>query len=561
MNMRCIVVAMLTAVPLCLVDCIKDYNPYENYANVNVQIDPATSKRLHNGDTLPIFATETLVVYTTVSEKMDSFVVTTSNNRYFTDTLFKPPFSAGNYYLLFSFYDTGKTSINVKTYRSNQTKDSLPTITLYVDSLRIQKDIDIVFGAADSLRTNPVNDWDVMYVWAFGKDTVYGRTNAIPIPYSELYHVVVGQQDTGHLWVMDFLGTFRSPTTSFKYLFFEPVPPKIKCTTKGLSHDTVITADTTLTFTFQVIDSSGRGLAEVLFDGKTVQTSNDSASYYATVSGMLAYSSAKPKMVPVSVANNLGETTIDTFYLCYESTGLHGDLAVFRLANPTSPTLTTRVDTLFYVVNVDNYSHDSINVSTQVTGPGGNPASLSTVYSYADSTRRCTWFVPLSASTGGLNTIRTQVLIPSRPDYSAETTLVVTRNLLAPDTTPPVITAITVNGKSYPLDYNKGSVFSVDSASSVIVGVSAFDNESGVDSVSIVQGATAAAGTTYPTKYSNHVWTSPAIPFPTTKLAVSQTMILWVVVRNKLLIGAASVTTTQKAIYLKRNTSVVTPLQ
>ncbi len=546
---------------LCLVlfaglflQCAKDYNPFENYSNANALVLPsASSKGISNGDTLNIFTTETLAVYTMVREKIDSFKVTAPNNRYFTDSVIKPPFSKDNYQLLLSFYDTGRTSINVTTYRSNNTSVSLPApISVYVKSPLSQQPIDTVFGAPFTLRTDSVGDEEVLYIWAFGKDTVQGiASNSVPISYSDLRHVQVGVLDTGYLSVTDIRGEFRSPAAAFSYLFFRPAPPKIKCTNKGLSHDTVITSDTTLTFTFQVIDSSGQGLAEVELGGSKVQTS-DSVNFYKTFTGMNAYPSQNPKVEVITAANRLGDTTIDTFYLCYEQNGPQGDLVMFRLDNPASPTLTTRIDTLFYIVNVDNYTLDTATVSTLVTGPAGKQTGLSAIYSFSDSTHKCAWFVPLVTGT---NTIRTQALIPARGNYSRDTTLVVTRDPLAKDTTPPVITAITINGKLYPL--NRDSLFQVDSPF-VIVIISAIDNESGIASVTISQGATNSVAPITVT-YIDHVWVSSPIAFsagPGPGLA-TENMTLTITVKNKLLTGTAAITTTTKMITLERQTSVI----
>lgn len=418
-----------------LLQCAKDYNPFENYSNANALVLPsASSKAISDSSTLTIFTTETLAVYTSVREKIDSFRVAATGNMYFGDTVIGPPFTKGNYLFQLSYADTGRVSVNVTTYRSNRDSSSLVTpLSWYVRSPLWQDSIHKILGSPCTLSTAPVGDDDVLYVWALGKDTVVGITsNTYPDPYPLLRHIQVGKTDTGYLWVTDLHEEFRSPAVMFTYLFYQPSPPKIKCTNKEVHGDTVITGDDTLTFTFQVIDSSGQGLDSVNVSGTRPQTS-DSVTFYTTFVGMNQYSIQNPKVATITATNKIGQTTDSTFYLCYEATGPHGDLVVFTLVNPPGPTLTTRLDTLLYTVDVVNYSQNAVSVSTVVHGAGGKQTSLTPIYSFSDSVHKCTWLVPLAL---GSDTIQTEAAIPER-DYSAETTLVIQRSLLAPDTTPP----------------------------------------------------------------------------------------------------------------------------
>jgi hypothetical protein len=537
----------LAVLALGMLQCANDYNPFENYSNAQVLVLPqACSKKIRDGDTLNIFSTETLAVYTTVREKIDSFRIDAPGNRYWPDTILRPPFTKENMVLLLSFWDTGRVQINVTTYRTNHTVSSLAApLSFHVrDSLK-QKDISTVLGSPCTLSTAPVGDNDdVLYAWVFGKDTVWGfASNTFVNPYPKLSHVEVGKTDTGYLWVTDFHEEFRSPATKFTYLFYQPSPPKIKCTNYKLLHgDTVITSDDTLVFTFQVIDSSGQGLASVDLSGEMPQTA-DSVTFYQTIIGMNQYSNLNPKVETIKATNKIGQTTIATFYLCYEASGPHGDLVKFRLVNPPGPTLTTRLDTLLYVLYIDNYSQDTVNVSTLATGK-----NFITV-PFSDSVHKFQWLVPLDT---GYNTIKTQASIPQR-GYSAETTLVIQRRPLALDTTPPEITSITINGKEYPLSQPATTAFLVDSPN-VIIAVSAIDNESGIASVTINEVLSGAGTPSLITMtYQNYEWVSSSIPFGS-KIILN----LRITVKNKTL-GATNTTT--RDIRLSRRNGVITPLQ
>jgi hypothetical protein len=524
-----------------VLQCTNDYNPFENYSNAQVYVLPeACSKKIREGDTLSIFTTETLAVYTTVREKIDSFRIDAKGNRYWPDTVLRPPFAKENLVLPLSFWDTGRVQINVTTYRSNHAVSSLAApMSFYVRSPLKQKDVSSVLGSPCTLSTAPVTDEDVLYIWRFGKDTLPGSTSNTFSDFSKyLLNIKIGKTDTGYLWVTDFHEEFRSPATMFTYLFYQPSPPRIKCTNYKLLHgDTVITGDDTLPFTFQVIDSSGQGLASVDLSGEMPQTA-DSVTFYKTFIGMKQYSNQNPKVEIIKATNKIGQTSIDTFYLCYEKSGPHGDLVTFRLVNPPDPTLTTRLDTLLYILYVDNYSQDTVNVSTLATGK--NFVALP----FSDSVHKFQWFVPLDT---GYNTITTLASIPQRA-YSAETTLVILRRAYAPDTTPPIITSITVNGRPYPVEGD--TVLEIDSAFVNVV-VSAIDNESGVKSVSLAQDAVSSMPITM--TELNHVWVSSSIPFGN-KIS----MILTITVKNGLLLGP---NTTTKRISLKKRAIIVTPLQ
>ncbi|HUI92794.1 MAG TPA: hypothetical protein VLX68_11155 [Chitinivibrionales bacterium] len=541
---------VMATAALCVLQCANDYNPFENYSNAQAYVSFAeSSKKIREGDTLAIFSTETLAVFTAVREKIDSFRVDAAGNRYWPDTVIRHPSDKETQLFLLSYWDTGRVQINLTTFRSNNATVSLPApLSYYVRSPLKQSDISTVLNAACTLSTAPVTDGDVLYIWRLGKDTLPGVASNTFTDFSKyLLHIQVGKTDTGSLWVTDFRQAFRSPSTMFTYLFYQPSPPRIKCTTKGLHGDTVITSDSTLLFSFQVIDSSGQGLASVDLSGEALQ-SLDSTDFYATLTGINQYTQLVPKVEVVKATNKIGQTSVDTFYVYYEATGAHGDLVKFRLINPPDPALTTRVDTLLYIMYVDNYSHPvTVSVTSMVIGPTGANTNLVPDYSYSDSTHRCVWLVPLAK---GIDSVRTVASIPDL-HYSAETTLVVERNLLYVDTTPPVILGITANGVKVPLE-QKIPTLQVDSPT-VIVEVTAVDNESGIASVTITDVSLGTTGTPTPITmtYQNYEWVSSSIAF-----GARQSMTLHITVKNKT-VGAY--TTTTRDIVLTRRAIVVSP--
>jgi hypothetical protein len=515
------VAALLPVAFLFVFECANDYNPFENYNNANAQIlASATSKGISSGATLFIFSTETLAVYTTVREKIDSFRVTAPRNRYFTNTVVKPPFSKDNYLFLLSFFDTGWTWVNVTTYRSNNTIDSLPApIALYVKSPLRQDSITKVLGAPCTLWTAPVGDMDVLYEWEFGKDTVLGITsNSVPNPYPMLPNIgkSVGKRDTGYLWVTDLKEQVRSPMTSFSYLFYEPVPPRIKCQNAGISNDTIITGDDTLLLLFKVIDSSGQGLSSVTLQGDTLRT-NDSITFYKTITGMSQYKFPDPaKAEIVTAVNRLGQATTDTFYVRYIQGGSHGARVIFKLVNPETTFLTTLLDTLLYIMDVENYTQGQITVGTTIQRPGvSTPVAVGSDKVFSDSVHRCVWVVPLGhaavPSTNVFDTIRTSASTTfSMPGMPVETTIVVQRSTPLVDT--PQILEILVNGKPY----DASKTYDTTSATIAILVV---DNGSGIKAVTMLDSIAGGVGvvnkgTLVPmTNQGLGWWTSTAVLF------------------------------------------------
>jgi hypothetical protein len=529
-----------------LLNCAQDYNPWDNYSNAQTGLLPeACSKKIRDGDTLDIFTTETLAVYTSVREKIDSVLIHADRNRYWSDTTFIPPLK-DSLVLLLSFWDTGNVAIKITTCRSNQTVSTLsPPLSFYVRSPLKQKDIDTVFGQPYTLSAVPLGDMStIIYVWQFGaNDTVTSLiSDTTSIPYSKLAHVEIGKTGVGFLYVKDLKKNFISPSITFNYLFWEPAPPGIKCINPGLSGDTVITGDTTLVFKFQIIDPSAQGLANVNLSGKQPHMSDD-GTYFENIPGMDQYTPENPKKEIITATNYLSQTTIDTFFLYFEASGPHNnDMVAFKLIYPPNPTLNTTLDSLYYSINISNFSQDTAYVSTTVTNSKGRRIDLpSNVFSASNDTFQ--WTVPLDT---GYNAIQTLVSISKRY-FSAETTIVVQRAMHSPDTTRPVITAIYVNDSAYLLTWDSTKVLSVDSPN-VIVKISAIDYESGIDSVTITETPNIAPAIAM-TKETNIDWLSAPIPFPSADTIIT----LKITVKSK---SPASTNTTTRTIKVSNIVSV-----
>ena len=510
-NGKTFAIACATFTGMFLLTCVHDYNPFDDYANAQAGIlFSACSKNIRDGNALDIFTSETLAIYTAVREKIDSVKVHAGAiNRYWSDTTFAPPFK-DSMVLLLSFWDTGSAAITISTYRSNQTVASLPAPLIFrVRSTLKQDPLMAVFNSPCTLSTPALGDnSDLLYVWLFGKDTVVGiASNTYSNFWGKLPHLEIGKTDTGFLWVEDFKHKHFSPVTTFTYLFQKPAPPSIVCVNPGSQGDTVVTGDTTFTFKFQIIDSSGQGLDSVDVSGERPQVSND-GTFFVNISGMGQYSAANPEIKIVTAINKMGYTAIDTFYLSYAHSAPHNsDLIAFTLINPSTPTLTTGLDSFSYAVTVSNYSQNPAFVVSTVTGPDGKSVTLPMI-GFSGVNDTCRWTVPLEV---GSDTILTLASIPQR-NFVAETTVVLRRAVNIVDTTRPQITAIYVNDSLFPLARDSTWVMPIDSPN-VVVKVFAEDNESGIDTVTITDTSNIALAIAM-TKDSNRIdWQSAPIAF------------------------------------------------
>ena len=498
-NKRAVFFCCCAIVLMFLPQCARDYNPFENYANAQVTVQPQlSSKNIREGDTLNIFTTETLAVFTTVREKIDSFIVQADGNRYRSLETIKPPFSV-NYLFLLSYPDTGEKRIYITAFRSNNTIDSLKPLMYYVRSPLKQNDIVADYGALCTLSTPPVGDDDAIYVWAFGTDTIQSTLNN---NHQSILDTEIEIKLTGYLWVVDTLGKFKSPVSSFSYEFVAPSGPQIKCVSKGLEGgDTVVTGSDTLMFLLQFVNPSLSGKDSIAFvtpSGIHLTYNAISGIYSKQFTGMINNPVSNPKEVIVKAMNILPDTTLltlDTFFLYYKPSGPSNELVQLQFVDPAH-SITTRLDSIFLIVNAYNFSQDSIFVKTQING-----VKVAPIDTFPDSAKTCMWMVHLPAaslaSTSFPDTIRVTASNMNNV-READTSIIIKHDITAYDSTPPHIWSIFINDYQVPYDQIKNSNISPDTITKakVKIKVLAVDNESGIDSVTVTKLSTVAGVTT-----------------------------------------------------------------
>ncbi len=487
------------AIIACMVCCSKDYNPFENISNAQVHIAlESCSKRIRNNDTLLIFSTETLSVYTTVREKIDSIRFHADGNRLQNDMTFLPPFTSDNIDFLFSFADTGKHTVSAVAYRSDKSTSAAGPLSFVVKSPLKQDSIFSVFGGPVSLATDSVDDNDVLYWWSFGLgvgDTIYGPFCKFKYPSPD--NIVPGKKATGYLWVTDLKEKDVSPISSFSYEFYRAAAPVIKCTSQGYRNKDTVASGDTLVFSIKVTDSSGVGLNKVLIDGAEV--SAIAGGEYSTIyTGIKKFSGVAPKTVTVLAINNVNDTTSQSFYCFYEPTNILPTIVKLGLINPSS-SISTRLNYVTFVVSVAKLTKDTVNVRVLQNG------QLVKTQAVTDSVKVLFW--DLNQLVTGANVIETQALI--RSQKYADTSITITQVPSFTDVTPPQIVSIFINKKLF-----TGNPFTLAATDqNFAVTVMTFDNESGIASVKL-RNKLALGNIAMTDSLALHAWVSDKITMP-----------------------------------------------
>jgi hypothetical protein len=490
-------------------------------ANAQIHLSPeACSKHIRDNDTLSIFSSETLAVYVTVREKIDSIVVSAKNNRLWNDTVLRPPFTSDNYLFPLSYPDTGKHTAIITACRADNTVFTLGPLIYYVHSPLKQDSIFSPFGVSVALSTPPVGDGDVLYWWSFGNavgDTVPWFLNHYDVSSPD--SVKIGVKSTGYLWVTDTAKKYPSSPSTFTYEFYRPAAPVIKCINRGLLGDSVISGGDTLVLSVQVIDSSGVGLRVVEIAGMPV-TSADNLDYSAVFSGMKRYTAATPDTITVTAVNNLNDSTIHTYYCFYEPTGVLPDLVRLTLINPTS-SITTESSSLTFLFSVNKYTSDTVVVRVLQN------SQIVKTQNVTDSVKTIGQVLLLMA---GRDTVRVNALIHG-VKY-ADTTIIITQDPNYKDTSAPQILIITINGKLYTTK-NPFVLAALDQ--NMVFTVTAFDNESGISSVTIAN-SSLPSSTPVSLTYSQALmsYVSSSIPFSGIGATVKKSMSLTLTVKNNL---------------------------
>ena len=450
-----------------LLFCSHEYNPFSDFNNAGAFVYHSSLKNL---DTVGIFSTETLQVSVAVKELVDSFCVSATANRLWLrpeSTITDKAFADEPFQFLVSFYDTGWQSIRVTSYRTN-TAHSEETLSVYLKSPLSQAPVAAVALDSVVLRTPRVRDRDVTYFWSFGPGVrfispVCSTTASITAP------VTSGK---GTLWVWD--GRASSPADSFSFVLSDTIAPVIACVNDNavISNDTIYTSDSVFTFRAAITDNfsgtvDSASVNGSAFDGKT------GTVYYALFDRVFTHPPANPLKVAVYALDHFqnGIAARRVFWLAFSTSAPHAKKIDIVVLSPSHDSTVVTLPAFLCAGRIDNLSLDSLDLTLHLSLNGVSDPAVQTI-----TGAKASWEWNLSVKPGE-DTVR--IIATDNTNGSVldlkEFRLFYTPD--APDTAPPLILAVTADGIPAQGLYT--------GSSSVVLGVKAFDEGSGIDTLRI----------------------------------------------------------------------------
>lgn len=445
-----------------IVRCSNDYNPFTNRANATIHI-LSSSSSFADADTVDIYQTHTLALAPTVYELIDSFSLEAEGSRLFSDTTCRAP-QAQTYFYKFSWNDTGRTTIILRTYRGNEELER--TISVYVRSPLHQTAIDTSIETALILRTPAVRD-SAWYHWALLSKslsvTLHSRQNEkdARIEYPGTYD--------GKLWVStDSLGvTDPSPEVPFSVTLRDTMGPFIECL-NTYSNDTISTGDKNIVFEAHISDPAGIDTATVQgrgFDKK------DHPYYRVTLRGLDAHDATHPLSVKVVARDKVGNLSQRLFYVVYNQSTPQTNATKIEISRFFPDSFTTNQNQQNLAGTIEDNSRTSVKMSAVVNGSAQPPIQIP-LKEYVGEWKMS---IPLKS---GVNSV-TLLAQDSIGDTLAEKNVTIIYDAAAKDSTPPTLIQLTANGNNI----TPGQVNYV-ADSTVTLAFLAFDN-SGIKSATI----------------------------------------------------------------------------
>lgn len=300
---------ILSMIFLLLQSC-NDYNPFENKDNIDVKTETSRSS-IGKLDTISIFSTESLTLYPTLYEKIDSFVVQSAGNRLWSTeskTIVNP--TSTNYPFYFSWKDTGGSSVNITVYRSGGVHFS-HNYEFRLYSPLFQDSIVAEAGAPVRLFTPRLHDGGLTYHWDFGKidlRPVYHESINVG---SDTVELPTGQcSGIGDLWVKD-TNNVCSQKVHFRYRFTDSHRPLIAYfDSDNIKNDTIVTGDSIFALRLRVYDEGGVRNVTINggnYDDREITASGDLIT--KILSGMQNFTTTHPHTDTVVATDAAGNST------------------------------------------------------------------------------------------------------------------------------------------------------------------------------------------------------------------------------------------------------------
>lgn len=306
---RKIELTALLSIGLLFCSCSDLTNPFLNKEEAKAEI---TNWQLSDSVTINIFSTYSIPVRVLLGEHLDSFKVHIDNNRLWgsQDSVIsrREIKSQYIYSFPFSFYDTGWQKIKLVSYRSNS--DSVvDSCVLYAVSPLKQNAVSGMVGDSLILKTLPVNDKQVLYVWNFFNGMVikeYACSVGVKItaPFTSSY---------GQLYVEDF-SEHRSPATLFEIVSQSQTGLSLVCINDSIRGDTVFSADAQLKFRLEV--SGAQQITKASINGSGFDESQRRGNNYLLSHNLNGLDTlTTPQALKIDIKDNLGRSLSKTFYI------------------------------------------------------------------------------------------------------------------------------------------------------------------------------------------------------------------------------------------------------
>jgi hypothetical protein len=455
------------ALALCTVlFCGREYNPFTDYSNAALCI---THQSFKNLDTCSIFSTETLTAIVLVKELVDSCVVHANDNRLWRDpdsSVRKIDFLREPFQFCFSFSDTGWHSVRMTTYRSN-TGTLADSMFFYVKSPLRQAALSCFFGDSIVLRTPSVKDRDVNYFWEFSPGARYSSLQcSTKVAFTSI--MLAGE---GCVWVSD--GLHASPADSFAFSARDTSKPDIICVNENyVGKDTVYTGDSVFNFKVRISEAGDRWVDSASINGSAFDGKN-SKVYNKLIDKMQLHGAKDPLVASVYALDHFyqGNQNKKDFIIIFSDTVKPAAPARITVLIPSRDSVVTMFSTYHVSGTVENRSFDSLDLSLYAYVNNILQPAVRTVKGAATT---WDWTINLAVGINAVKIMAKDNRSLNRVDSALFTVLFVDT---AHDTRPPNIVSITANGKP-------ANNFYTDK-SAALLGVKAFDDGSGMDSVFI----------------------------------------------------------------------------
>jgi hypothetical protein len=347
--------------------CSKDYNPFSDIQNARAHV---LSCSFAGQDSISVYTTGTLEVGVALREKVDSFTVCATHNRFWPDTTVKRPspnaiLDADPFTFSISFCDTGMETVSVHTHRST---GGIVTENLFIRStlpLR-QSDVRGFYGDTIVLSTPPVADKDVFYQWEFGPGRLVksSRDSAVAVLVSGI------AAGTGSVLVTDLLGGHATPRRFFSYSLNDTSHPVIRCVNDGIRGDTLVTRDSLLAFKAEIKNYGDRPADSCWVNQSAFDISYPQSQLYIRLFKDISMNTRlNPLLITVYAIGNKQfplRRTEKTFRVIFDPTGvstMSPDINFIVPLKDSSGTA-TREYTIFGIAH--NYRSDSIVLRVKV---------------------------------------------------------------------------------------------------------------------------------------------------------------------------------------------------